>query len=190
MKFANQHLSTPNRHDVENYNDYDLQYRSYQAVYVYPGSSVPDWLEYKTTKDYIIIDLSSPHSPLLGFIFGFAFGKYQRNMGRLEVDITISDGAGEGKQESVKMYIHFEGWKIESDHVCVVYDERCSSFLNNRVKDQTRFKMEVTMGVRDYVLPQGYSNGGARFGVSPISTSAYESFIQQMELLDPMSQFH
>ncbi|GAU28798.1 hypothetical protein TSUD_357840 [Trifolium subterraneum] len=29
-----------------------------QATYVYPGSSVPEWLEYKTTTDYMTIHLS------------------------------------------------------------------------------------------------------------------------------------
>lgn len=67
-KFAYQHLSAPD----ENFDDYDRTYGSDQVKYVYPGRSVPEWLEYKTTKDYIIVDLSStPHSSHLGFIFSF-----------------------------------------------------------------------------------------------------------------------
>jgi len=192
MKFANQHLSPPSQDLVQNYDDYDANHRSYQVVYVYPGSNVPEWLEYKTTNAYIIIDLSSgPPFPFLGFIFSFVIGEYLHTdtKGRLEVSITISDDESEGNQDSVRMYIDFEGRKIESDHVCVVYDQRCSSFLSSKVKNQTRLKIKVTMGVPDYALPQGY-NRGVRFGVSPISTSAYESFIQQMKLRNSISQFH
>lgn len=37
---------------------------------------------------------------------------------------------GEGKEDSVSMYIDYLGWSsIESDHVCVMYDQRCSEFL-------------------------------------------------------------
>lgn len=42
MKFANQHLSTANHDDIENYKDYDQKLHSYQVLYVYPGSSVPE----------------------------------------------------------------------------------------------------------------------------------------------------
>jgi len=45
MKFANQHLSAPRQDDFQNYNNH---YDSFQAFYAYPGSSVPEWLEYKT----------------------------------------------------------------------------------------------------------------------------------------------
>ncbi|RDY10907.1 hypothetical protein CR513_04506, partial [Mucuna pruriens] len=74
MKFVNNHLPTPNQDHTENYNDFDPDenYGSYQAIYVYARSNVPEWFEYKTTKGNLIIDLSSsPPSPLLGFIFCF-----------------------------------------------------------------------------------------------------------------------
>ncbi|XP_029129182.1 protein SUPPRESSOR OF npr1-1, CONSTITUTIVE 1-like [Cajanus cajan] len=189
MKFANQHLSSANLIDVKNYDDY-CNHRSYQAVYAYPGSSVPEWLEYKTTKDYIIVDLSSiaPSSSSLGFIFCFVLGKYydETFIDRLDVNITISDGEGEGEKDSVRMYIDYWGMGIELDHVCIMYDQRCSGFLNTRAKNQTRFKIEVTLWAKflypetyDDALPQQVLKG---FGVSPISTSTYNSFIQQMEL--------
>ncbi|TKY72745.1 hypothetical protein E2542_SST01490 [Spatholobus suberectus] len=199
IKFANHHLSTLNHDHVENYNDYDYadNYHSYQAIYVYPGSSVPEWLDYKTRKDYIIIDLSSaPPSSQLGFIFCFVLGKYQNRdaIERFEFNIIISDAEGEGKKDSVSMYIDFH-WveTIESDHVYVMYDQRCCGFLNSRAKTQTRFKLQVIMWARLFygrtyhALPQEVLKG---FGVSPISTSAYISFVQQMELRDSLYHFH
>lgn len=42
---------------------------------MYPGSSVPEWLAYKTRKDYVIIDLSSTPPAHLGFIFCFILDK-------------------------------------------------------------------------------------------------------------------
>jgi hypothetical protein len=72
MKFAYQHLSTMEHDDyVESYVDYKYNFASYQAMYVYPGSSVPYWFEYKTTENEMIVDLSSHLSPLLGFVFCF-----------------------------------------------------------------------------------------------------------------------
>ncbi|KAK2432619.1 disease resistance protein RPV1 [Trifolium repens] len=71
MKFAYQHLSTLEHDYVESYVDYKDNFSSYQAVYVYPGSSVPEWFEYKTTENEMIVDLSSHLSPLLGFVFCF-----------------------------------------------------------------------------------------------------------------------
>ncbi|KAG5116644.1 hypothetical protein JHK84_042757 [Glycine max] len=78
MKFANHILSTPSQNHVENCSDYHLKYCTYQFVYLYPGCSVPEWLEYKTTNDHINIDPSSaPPSPILGYIFCFVFGGNQ-----------------------------------------------------------------------------------------------------------------
>ncbi|RDX71520.1 Protein SUPPRESSOR OF npr1-1, CONSTITUTIVE 1, partial [Mucuna pruriens] len=195
MKFANQHLSTQNHDHVENYSDYDDNHLSYQAVYVYPGSNVPEWLEYKTIKDYLIIDLSyAPPSPMLGFIFCFVLGKYRdtARYRRLEVNITLSNVEGEGMKQSVRMYIDFWNLTIKSDHECVMYDHGCSSFLNSKAKIQTRFKIQVTVRIqvyyqRTYILPQQVLKG---FGVSLISTSTYNSFTQEMELHDSMFEFH
>ena len=177
MKFANQHLSTPNHDHVENYNDYDYgdNHHSYQAVYLYPGSSVPEWMEYKTTKDYINIDLSSaPYSPLLSFIFCFVLDKYRDTalIERFYVNITVNDGEGERKKDSVRMHIGYLDSTIESNHVCVMYDQRCSHFLNSRAKNQTRLRIEVSMGVRifyyeTYKPLQRVLKG---FGVSLISS--------------------
>lgn len=184
MKFAGQHLSTPNHHHVENYSDYKDNYGSYQAVYAYPASNVPPWLEYKTRNDYIIIDLSSaPPSPLLGFIFGFVFGESTDMNERREVNITISDVKGKGKRETnrVRMYIDYGIGKIISDQVCVIYDQRCSDFLKRRAENQTSFIIQVTIQAQWAVDP-----GLKEFGVSPISTLTYKSFIdiEEMELHD------
>jgi len=75
-----------------------------------------------TTKNYIIIDISSaPPSPLAGFIFCFILGKYGREwFETIEANITISDDDGEGKNDSVKMNIDHWHVKIESDHMCDV----------------------------------------------------------------------
>ncbi|RDY08071.1 TMV resistance protein N, partial [Mucuna pruriens] len=192
MKFANQH-------HLQNYYGYSSFYDDcyfdnhhlYQAVYVYPGSSFPEWLEHMTTNDYINIDLSSaPPSPL-SFIFCFILGKYQNEetVKKFEFNITKSDGDRWGKKDSMLMLMN--GWDkkdcsgclIESDHLCVMYDQRCSAFLNSRAKNQTKLQIQVTIRVvtsnHTYPPPEQILKG---FGVSPVSTSEYNRFIQQMEL--------
>lgn len=190
MKFANRRLSVSNHDDVENYKDYDKKYHFYQVVYVYPGSSVLEWLEYKTRNNYIIIDMSSaPPSLPVGFIFCFALGMYgDTSLERIEANITISDREGEGKKDSVGMYIGLRNGTIESDHLCVMYDQRCSAFLYSRAKNQKEFKIEVSMVLRSsskeiLTLPQQMFKG---FGISLIDTLGFSSFKQQMELHDSL----
>jgi len=91
-------------HDyVESYVDYKDNFDSYQAVYVYPGSSVPEWLEYKTTKDNMILDLSQPHLfPLLGFVFRFVFAKDFSVLSKLKFKITTIEGDDE--KDGVDIY--------------------------------------------------------------------------------------
>ncbi|RDX86459.1 putative disease resistance protein, partial [Mucuna pruriens] len=198
MKFANNHLSTLNQDHGENYNDYDHDenYGSYQAIYVYPGSSIPEWFEYKTTKCDLIIDLSSsPPSTFWGFIFCFVLGKYKvrQRIEKLDVYITVIDGEGEVHTDYVGMYIDYGGHTMELDHVCVMYDQRCSIFINSRAKNQTRFKIVVQIDPRFTYRESFYAQAHQvlkGFGVSPITISAYNNFIQQMELGDSMSQFH
>ncbi|RDX61698.1 TMV resistance protein N, partial [Mucuna pruriens] len=205
MKFANPHhfqndYGYSSSHDHSYFHNHHL----YQAVYVYPGSSFPEWLEHKTTKDYINIDLSSaPPSPL-SFIFCFVLGKYQNGetVKKFEFNITESVGDRWGKKDSIEMSINrggkkdsmlmlMDGWDkkdcsgclIESDHLCVMYDQRCSAFLNRRAKNQTKLQIQVTIRVvtsnHTYPPPEQILKG---FGVSPVSTSEYNRFIQQMEL--------
>ncbi|RDX86462.1 putative disease resistance protein, partial [Mucuna pruriens] len=157
MKLAYQHLSTPNHHLVGNYNNDDSDdYVTLKIILIttilikYRGSSVPEWLEYKSTKDYIVIDLSSAQaSPLLGFIFCFVLGKYRHTIGKIKCSINV------------KMYIDYWVWTIESDH--------------ERINKGTWKEEEETYyyAVALHVLKE--------FSVSRISTSTYNSFIQQME---------
>ncbi|KAG2398564.1 Disease resistance protein [Vigna angularis] len=177
MKFVANHISAPDHSHVEDYSDYEYNYHSYQAVYAYPGSNFPEWLEYKTTEDYIIIDVpSSMSSSLVGFIFCFVLGEFQHTdiIRRVEFKITVSDGGGkdEGERESVRMYMDYWDDTIESDNICVMYDQRCSHFLLSRSRRLTSFKIQVTMEARIsfdetfYVVLQKVLKG---FGVSPIS---------------------
>ncbi|KAL3038167.1 hypothetical protein AAZX31_01G114700 [Glycine max] len=174
MRFAYQHLSAPD----ENYDDYDRTYESYQVKYVYPGGIVPEWMEYKTTKDYIIIDLSSsPHSSQLGFIFSFVISgpMVKAIMGyRFTFYITVSDDEDENKKDSIDIYMSDSIVWVASDHVCVIYDQRCSRYLNSRVKNQTRFKIKVEAMAAAVAHQRGVGLKG--FGVSPINTSAYHNF--------------
>ncbi|KAL3027278.1 hypothetical protein AAZX31_03G042800 [Glycine max] len=120
MKFACQHFPAPEL-DFDDYNDYE-ECDSYQATYAYPGSTFPKWLEYKTTNDYVVIDLSSAQlSHQLGFIFCFIVPKDSKRDDKLILYITISDCEGEGEKGSTKMYMN-KSDSTKSDHVCVMYD--------------------------------------------------------------------
>ncbi|KAG2398563.1 Protein SUPPRESSOR OF npr1-1 [Vigna angularis] len=153
MELANQPLPTPSQ-EHQFYNDYEYNYHSYQGIYVYPGSSVPAWFKHTEANGDIIIDLSSA-SPfeLFGFIFCFVLNKFHDTdiIGRLEFNITISDvdDVDEGKMGSVKIYIDcYSDWSIAPYHVCVMFDQRCSSTLNNIARKQKRFKINVSVGAR------------------------------------------
>ncbi|XP_061375827.1 disease resistance protein RPV1-like [Gastrolobium bilobum] len=177
-----QHISTPEHDYVENY------YDQATYVYVYPESRVPEWLEYKTKTDYVIIDLSSaPPSPPLGFIFCFIIGGGQRFQS-LKFNIIISDCEGEGIMGSVDMYMSSQFIITRSDNVCVMYDQRCSRYLNSSAETQTRFKIKVTASSGSWNLLQIIGNSEfdkpialEGFGVSPISTLAYRNFSHQMK---------
>ncbi|CAJ1975874.1 unnamed protein product [Sphenostylis stenocarpa] len=201
MKFANQHLSAPNHNPVKNYGYRDAYTRSDRCVYMYPGNSFPEWLEYSTGKDCITIDLSSaPPSPELGFIFSFILdmSSITTNLQypiikNLQCRITTFDGEDGGKSDSFRMPIPYGNLYVGSNYVCmIIYDQACSEFLNTRAKNQTKFKIQVTMvhpskDPHTTILIQQMLKG---FGVSPISTSAYEAFIGQIELGDSKSEFH
>ncbi|WVZ19581.1 hypothetical protein V8G54_006903 [Vigna mungo] len=148
MKFANQHLSAPKQDDFQNYNDYDKNFYSYQAFYGYPGSSIPEWLEYKSKKYSVIIDLSSaPPSPVYGFILCFVL---LGEVDKIRFNIVISDCEGKGVMERFRMKLFRNTWRsIESQKVVVMYDQRCSNFLNNIAKRLTRFKIMVRRATKD-----------------------------------------
>ena len=113
----------------------------------------------KTRNNCIIIDLSSaPPSPLEGFIFCFVLGKYgDTTLERIEANNTISDGEGEGKKDSVEMYIALRNGTIESDHLCVMYDHRCSAFLNSRAKNKKRVQNRGYNGVTIFIQRNFYT---------------------------------
>ncbi|MED6106653.1 hypothetical protein PIB30_006279 [Stylosanthes scabra] len=176
MKFAYQHLSALT-HDYHKDNDNE-------AIYVYPGSDVPKWLVYRTSHDYVNVDISSsaaPHSPPLGFIFCFVIPRIVSD--GFAFRFTISVGEDEGN--NVKFYMERPLEKIVSDHVYLVYDHRLTHFLNSRsnVEDQQRLKIKVAVvtqtGKSDYV-PVKLKG----FGVSPIKASEYRNFFRKMELVD------
>ncbi|KAL1293631.1 hypothetical protein AAHE18_19G086200 [Arachis hypogaea] len=176
MKFAYQHLSALT-HDY--YKDNDNE-----AIYVYPGSNVPKWLEYRTSHDYVNVDISSsaaPHSPSLGFIFCFIVPRILSDGSTFRFTISV----GEDEGNNVKFYLKKPLEKIVSDHVFLVYDHRLTHFLNSRsnVEVQQRLKIKVAVvtqtGKSDYV-PLKLKG----FGISPIKASEYQNFIQKMELVD------
>ncbi|RDX91293.1 TMV resistance protein N, partial [Mucuna pruriens] len=162
MKFVKKNLSfTWHRHLKRKY------FGIYEVVYVYPGSSVPEWLEYKTTKDNAIFDISfAPPILFPRFIFCLVFGNCQR-ITKPTIYISIS-GEGEGEKDRMDMR-HLLEVPIESDHVCVVCFKGYFDFLSIRAKNETRFKMQVKIETDDVVAEEVLKG----FGVSPIGSLPY-----------------
>jgi len=154
---------------------------SVQAVYVYPGSSVPEWLEYKTTKKAMIIDLSPPHlSPLLGFVFCFVFARQEWLKICYEIKLKITTIEGDDEKDGVDIYMLGPS-RIELDHVCMIYNQQCSEYLTRIAKIQTSFKIKVSASTEpdfDRERPEMELKG---FGISPIYCSTYHKLVQQME---------
>ncbi|GAU32120.1 hypothetical protein TSUD_358040 [Trifolium subterraneum] len=124
-KFARQHISISRDHD-----DYDAQ-----GTYVYPGSSVPEWLVYRTTHDYMTIDLSfMNHSSQLGFIFCFIVPPVPSQGSILRFNISVDEG------DDSQLHLDRTSREIKSDHVYLVSDRGFSRYLNSRVKVQPRSK--------------------------------------------------
>jgi len=174
MNFSHQHISTWHR-DREH--DHDRN----QGMYVYPGSKIPEWLEYSTSTtrhDYITIDLfSAPYFSKLGFIFGFVIPTISSEGSTLK--FKISDGEDEG----IKIYLNRPRHGIDSDHVYLMYDPRCSHYLANRVNDQSKIKIQVRAASRTPTSP--YVPVQLRgFGVSLVTPSQYDMFKHQLEFGD------
>ncbi|TKY64286.1 Disease resistance protein [Spatholobus suberectus] len=148
------------------------------GTYVYPGSKVPKWLEYKTTHDYVTIDLSfvlAPHPSHLGFIFGFIVPEVPYGGSVLKFKISIG-----GEDNNINVYLDRPRHGIKSDHVYLMYDQACSRYLNSRAKHQPRLKIKVTVASR--TLTSKYVPWQLRgFGVSTINTTQYLSFVQKVE---------
>lgn len=167
MKFAHKHVSI-SRHN------YDAQ-----GTYVYPGSNVPEWLVYRTTHDYMTIDLSfANHSSSLGFIFCFIVPQVPSQGFILRFNIGVDEG------EDIQWYLDRPSNEIKSDHVYLIYDVGFSRYLSSRVKDQPKFKIKVTAESR--MLTSEYESllMLRGFGVSPISTSQYFNLIQHIEVAE------
>ena len=109
MKFAYRHSAALLHHAkcIESNVDYKDKFDSYQAVYLYPGSSVPEWFEYKTTKDDMIIDLSPFFlSPLLGFVFCFILAKDSQLCYQIELNITKIDVVDDDEKDGVSIFMY------------------------------------------------------------------------------------
>jgi len=178
MKLACQHLSTLEHDDyVESYVDYEDNLDSYQAMYAYPGSNVPNWLVYKTTEDDMILDFSQPHlSPLLGFVFCFVIAKHFKL--RYQIKLKITTIEGDDEKDGVDIYLRRQ-WDIESDHVCMIYNQPCSQYLTRLAKNQTSFKIKVTAIPSHEEQKREVKLKG--FGMSPINHSTYPNLVQQKE---------
>jgi hypothetical protein len=200
MKFTYQHLSTLEHNYVESYVDYKDNFASYQsyveykynfadyqAVYVYPGSSVPEWFKYKTTKDDMIVDLSPPHvSPLLGFVFCFILAEDSEYCEQFELNITTIDGEKDG----VNIYMYRTRFYIQSDHVCMIYHQPCSHYLTNIAKNQTMFKIKVTARTQTNAYREKPEVELKGFGISPVYNSTYHNLINQMKLFDYINKWN
>ncbi|XP_024637232.2 putative disease resistance protein At4g11170 isoform X1 [Medicago truncatula] len=184
IKFTYQHLSTLEHDHVESYVDYKDNFDSYQAVYVYPGSSIPEWLEYKTTKDDMIVDLS-PHylSPLLGFVFCFVLAKDIHYCDRIELNITTNDAEGDDEKGGVNIYMDRTRLGIASDHVCMIYDQPFSHYLTSIANNKRRFKIKVTARTEINVYRMRPEVELKGLGISPINHSTYRNLIQQMGIV-------
>ncbi|XP_027336238.1 disease resistance-like protein DSC1 [Abrus precatorius] len=176
MKFAYQHLSASKQDYNENFGD--------QAMYLYPGSNIPEWMMYKTTGDYIIIDHSSaPSCPISGFIFCFILGRDGRKFWchKLQFNIIISDD--EGNRDVIKINSSMTFFQIVADHVCLIYDQRCSCSLNSITKNLPKFKIKATAWFTSIFEGFGSPNRVVLkgFGVSHVNTSDYHKTVQQMD---------
>ncbi|XP_058743718.1 disease resistance protein RPV1-like [Vicia villosa] len=169
MKLAHKQISTSS--DDHNYDA--------QGTYVYPGSSVPKWLVYRTKGDSMTIDLSfvNHSSDQLAFVFCFIVPQIESQGFILRFNISI-----DGDDENIQVYLDRPSLGIKSDHVYLLYDQGLSRYLNSRVKNQSKFKIKVTVesgtpksGYMQEMLLRGV-------GVSPINSSQYLNFIQHMEV--------
>nr|WIL60054.1 nodulation protein [Melilotus officinalis] len=168
MKFAHQYISISHNHP------YDAK-----GTYVYPGSSVPKWLVYRTTRDYMTFDLSfANHSSQLSFIFCFVVPQVESQGFILRFNISVDQG------EDIQLYLDRPSHEIKSDHVYLTYDRGFSRYLNSRVKDQPKFKIKVTAESRTITSEYVSLIMLRGFGVSPINTSQYLNFIQHMEMAE------
>ncbi|KAI5422427.1 disease resistance protein RPV1 [Lathyrus oleraceus] len=170
MKLAHKQISTSS-----NDHDYDAQ-----GTYVYPGSSVPKWLMYRTKSDSMTINLSfvNHSSDQLAFIFCFIVPQIESQGFILRFNISV-----DGEDENIQVYLDRPSLGIKSDHVYLMCDQGLSRYLNSRVKHRSKFRIKVTVESRTPIsgyMPVMLLRG---VGVSPINSSQYHNFIQHMEII-------
>ncbi|XP_058773465.1 putative disease resistance protein At4g11170 [Vicia villosa] len=170
IKLAHKQISTSGDE-----HDYDAQ-----GTYVYPGSSVPKWMIYRTKSDSMIVDLSfvNHSSDQLAFIFCFIIPQIKSRGSILRFNISV-----DSEDENIQLYFDRPSLGIKSDHVYLTYDQGLSRYLNSRLKNHSNFKIKVTMesgtpisGYMVEMLLRGV-------GVSPLNSSQYLNFIQHMEII-------
>jgi len=184
MSFSYQHISEWDRD-----RDHDQNYN--HIMYVYPGSKVPEWLEYSTTRhDYITIDLlSAPYFSKLGFVFGFIIPTTTSEGSTLKFEIIV----GEDDGKSIVLYLDRPRDGFESDHVHLMSNPMCSHYLASRVNDHSKIKIQVRASsgtvspgpTNNITLLPPYVPVRLRgFGVSLVTPSRYDKFKQQLEFRD------
>ncbi|XP_057733515.1 putative disease resistance protein At4g11170 [Arachis stenosperma] len=135
VRFAMRHLSVLGQDHVEDSNDHG----AHKASYVYPGSTVPEWLEYQTTTDNLTIDLySTPYAPNSSYVLCFVVPKVPSEGFMLLFSISDNEG------ESVEVSLDRSPSVISSDHVCLIYDQRCANFLKRKVQTRRMFQINVS----------------------------------------------
>ncbi|AES86731.2 disease resistance protein (TIR-NBS-LRR class), putative [Medicago truncatula] len=192
MKFAYRHSAALLHHAKSNESnaDYKDKFDSYQAVYLYPGSSVPEWFKYRTAQDDMIIDLSPFFlSPLLGFVFCSILAKDSQFCYQIELNITTIDVVDDEEKDGVSIFMYRYFFSSFSDHVCMIYDPPCSRYLTSIAKKQTRFKIKVTARTTpgfDRERPEVELKG---FGIRPIIPLRDKNIVEQMELFDYVNKW-
>ncbi|RHN39422.1 putative TIR domain, winged helix-turn-helix DNA-binding domain-containing protein [Medicago truncatula] len=187
ISFSYRHISELDHDNRDQDHDQNLNH----SMYLYPGSKIPEWLEYSTTThDYITIDLfSAPYFSKLGFILAFIIPTTTSEGSTLKFEINDGEDDGEG----IKVYLRRPRHGIESDHVYLMYDPKCSRYLASRVNNRSKIKIQVraSSGIltpdpkRNITLLSPYVPVQLRgFGVSLVTPSRYDKFKQQLAFRD------
>ncbi|XP_057733529.1 disease resistance protein RPV1-like [Arachis stenosperma] len=182
VRFSNQYLSAIEHDNVDNSNE------DPEASYVYPGSKVPEWLEYRTNMDHLTVNLSSaPYAPKLGFILCFIVPAVPSEGFRLMFTIS-GDDQEEDDVNEVRLYVDRPRKEISWDHVILIYDQRCSSFLNNRGQNRRMFNIKVSVVslsmTSEYVAVELKG-----FGVHPVNPLEYPSFISFIKRMEQLGYY-
>nr|KYP58388.1 Putative disease resistance protein At4g11170 family [Cajanus cajan] len=160
---------------------------------IYPGSKVPEWFLYRTTRASVTIDFSSaPCSKIMGFIFCVIVDKFPSNdKNFIGCDCYMETGIGESVTRG-----HMDTWssihacEFFSEHVCLWYDEKCC--LQNSERESENME-ELMASYNPKISFEFFAQTGSIWekrrdimikgcGVCPIYDTEYDNFIMQMEL--------